>query len=126
MRGCPPTSFEIGYRPSANEHLPAEKAAQREFVLFLLFLPRFAFDFGRMVALEQGVEGLQLALLFVRVNLPGSDPLLRQHAYASARLPLARVDECPEDLLNRILWHAMKGSAKPYPEWAVARVEDDD
>jgi phospholipase C len=55
-----------------------------------------------------------------------SDKLLRQHAYASARLPLEKVDQCPEDLLNRILWHAMKGSARPYPEWAIAKVEDDD
>jgi DNA-binding beta-propeller fold protein YncE len=47
-----------------------------------------------------------------------SDPLLRQHAYASARLPLAELDDCPEDLLNRILWHAMKGSRAPYPDWA--------
>ena len=55
-----------------------------------------------------------------------SDSLLRQHAYASARLPLARVDECPEDLLNRILWHAMKGSQTPYPQWAVKLARDDD
>ncbi len=55
-----------------------------------------------------------------------SDALLRQHAYASARLPLARVDECPEDLLNRILWHAMKGSQTPYPQWAVTLARDDD
>ncbi len=54
-----------------------------------------------------------------------SDPLLRKHALASARLPLDQVDRCPEDLLNRILWHAMKGSAAPYPAWAV-RAEDED
>jgi YVTN family beta-propeller protein len=54
-----------------------------------------------------------------------SDPLLRQHALASARLPLDQVDRCPEDLLNRILWHAMKGSLAAYPEWAV-RTQDDD
>jgi YVTN family beta-propeller protein len=48
-----------------------------------------------------------------------SDPLLRKHAYASASLPLDQPDRCPEDLLNRILWHAMKGSAEPYPAWAV-------
>jgi len=53
-----------------------------------------------------------------------SDPLLRKHAYASARLPLEAADRCPEDLLNRILWHAMKGSQARYPEWAV-RVEED-
>ena len=55
-----------------------------------------------------------------------SDPLLRQHAYASARLPLGQVDQCPEDLLNRILWHAMKGPQTPYPAWAVKMVEADD
>lgn len=57
-----------------------------------------------------------------------SDPLLRKHAYASARLPLSKPDQCPEDLLNRILWHAMKGSSAPYPLWAVhtGLKEDDD
>jgi hypothetical protein len=55
-----------------------------------------------------------------------ADPLLRKQAYASARLPLDQVDRCPEDLLNRILWHAMKGSAAAYPAWAVKLVQDDD
>ena len=55
-----------------------------------------------------------------------SDPLLRKHAYASARLPLDQVDQCPEDLLNRILWHAMKGPQAPYPEWAVQTQPDED
>jgi DNA-binding beta-propeller fold protein YncE len=54
------------------------------------------------------------------------DPLLRKNAYASARLPLDKIDACPEDLFNRILWHAMKGSQIPYPEWAVTKVEDED
>ena len=54
------------------------------------------------------------------------DPLLRKHALASARLNFRQVDACPEDLLNRILWHAMKGSAAPYPAWAVTVVGDDD
>ena len=51
--------------------------------------------------------------------------LLRKQAYASARLPLAQPDQCPEDTLNRILWHAMKGPDAPYPIWAVQRVGDD-
>jgi len=55
-----------------------------------------------------------------------SDPLLRKDAYASARLPLDQPDRCPEDLLNRILWHAMKGSQAPYPEWAVQTLADKD
>jgi YVTN family beta-propeller protein len=55
-----------------------------------------------------------------------SDPLLRKHAYLSARLPLEKADQCPEDALNRILWHAMKGSQAEYPAWAVQRHEDGD
>ncbi|MBI4605995.1 MAG: phosphoesterase, partial [Planctomycetes bacterium] len=47
------------------------------------------------------------------------DPLLREHAVASAALPLDRIDACPEGLLNRILWHAMKGPDAPYPAWAT-------
>ncbi len=55
-----------------------------------------------------------------------SDALLRKNARLSARLPLAEPDRCPEDQLNRIIWHAMKGSATPYPVWAVSAVEDND
>ena len=55
-----------------------------------------------------------------------ADPLLRRYANISAKLPLEEADKCPEDILNRIIWHAMKGSHTPYPEWAITRVEDDD
>lgn len=55
-----------------------------------------------------------------------SNSLLRRNAYASARLPLEKVDQCPEDTLNRILWHAMKGPEARYPAWAVRLVADDD
>ena len=55
-----------------------------------------------------------------------TDALLRQNALASSRLPLEKIDQCPEDLMNRILWHAMKGSAAPYPAWAITNVDDDD
>jgi hypothetical protein len=53
------------------------------------------------------------------------DPLLHKHAVASANLPLEQVDRCPDDLLNRILWHAMKGPHAPYPQWAVSTEADD-
>jgi len=55
-----------------------------------------------------------------------ADALLRRHAVQSGRLNFRQVDACPEDTLNRILWHAVKGSAAPYPSWAVTLVEDDD
>ncbi|HEY3862364.1 MAG TPA: bifunctional YncE family protein/alkaline phosphatase family protein [Verrucomicrobiae bacterium] len=55
-----------------------------------------------------------------------SDRILRKDAYASSRLPLEKADQCPEDTLNRILWHAMKGAHEPYPQWAVPSHIDDD
>jgi YVTN family beta-propeller protein len=54
-----------------------------------------------------------------------SDAQLRKDAMASAKLPLDREDQCPEDVFNRILWRAMKGSQTPYPTWAVKVVDDD-
>jgi hypothetical protein len=51
---------------------------------------------------------------------------LREDALVSARLPLDEPDRCSEDVLNRILWRAMKGADVPYPEWAVKLVDDDD
>lgn len=53
------------------------------------------------------------------------DPLLRSYAEQSSRLPLDEIDRCPEDLLNRILWHARMGSQAPYPEWAIFHHDDD-
>jgi hypothetical protein len=57
-----------------------------------------------------------------------ADPRLREFARLSDGLPLEEVDRCPEDLLNRILWHAQKGPDAAYPEWAVSRAAkpDDD
>jgi hypothetical protein len=48
-----------------------------------------------------------------------ADSILRKDAYASARLPFARPDQCPDDKLNQILWHAMAGSHRPYPRYAA-------
>jgi YVTN family beta-propeller protein len=53
-----------------------------------------------------------------------SDAQRRKDAYVSARLPLDKPDQCPEDVLNRILWRATMGT-KPYPEWAVKIVDND-
>jgi DNA-binding beta-propeller fold protein YncE len=44
------------------------------------------------------------------------DPLTRQYALASADLPLSQPDQCPEDLLNHILWNAARGSWVPFPD----------
>ena len=54
------------------------------------------------------------------------DPVQKKYAIASTRLPLEQIDQCPEDLFNRILWNAQKGSHVPYPTWAITVVEDDD
>ncbi|MEZ5979357.1 MAG: bifunctional YncE family protein/alkaline phosphatase family protein [Planctomycetota bacterium] len=53
-----------------------------------------------------------------------ADPVLRDDALASAALDLAEVDRAPEDLLNRILWRAMRGTGEPYPEWAAGTDDD--
>jgi YVTN family beta-propeller protein len=54
-----------------------------------------------------------------------SDARLRRDAYASARLPLEKADACPDDVLNQILWRAMKGPQAPYPA-PVIKVADTD
>ncbi len=55
-----------------------------------------------------------------------ADAILREDALVSESLKLDEADKCPEDVLNQILWRAMKGSAAPYPRWAVKAGEDDD
>ncbi|HTX20628.1 MAG TPA: beta-propeller fold lactonase family protein [Candidatus Aquilonibacter sp.] len=54
------------------------------------------------------------------------DAQLRKDAMVSAKLPLDKEDQCPEDLFNHILWRAMKGPQVPYPNWAVKVMDDDD
>jgi len=54
-----------------------------------------------------------------------SNSQLRRDALVSAKLPLDKEDQCPEDLFNQILWRATKGPNAPYPYWAV-RGDDDD
>ena len=50
----------------------------------------------------------------------------RADAVASAAMNFREVDRAPEDALNRILWRAMRGTAAPYPEWAITAGADDD
>jgi YVTN family beta-propeller protein len=54
-----------------------------------------------------------------------SDRQLRRDAKVSARLALDKPDQCPDAVLNHILWRAMKGPRAPYPDWAVKTVDDD-
>ena len=46
-------------------------------------------------------------------------PVLREDALVSASLNFREVDKAPEDVLNQILWRAMRGPDEPYPSWAV-------
>jgi DNA-binding beta-propeller fold protein YncE len=55
-----------------------------------------------------------------------ADPQLRRDAELSATFDWRHVDMAPDDLLNRILWRSMKGTAAPYPEWAVGAADDDE
>jgi hypothetical protein len=54
------------------------------------------------------------------------DPVLRRDAEVSSKLNFREVDKAPEDVLNRILWNAMAGTSRPYPEWAITPGADDD
>lgn len=54
------------------------------------------------------------------------DPVLREDAVVSASLNFREVDKAPEDVLNQILWRAMRGSRSPYPEWAISAVQEED
>jgi hypothetical protein len=50
---------------------------------------------------------------------PGLDKLqgkAREWAKKSLELDLDEADEADEDLLNRILWHSVRGDGTPYPE----------
>jgi DNA-binding beta-propeller fold protein YncE len=55
-----------------------------------------------------------------------SDATLRQDAIVSAKLPLEKEDQCPEDVFNRILWRAAKGPKAPYPVQLIKPIGDDD
>ncbi len=55
-----------------------------------------------------------------------ADPVLREDAIVSNSLNFREVDRAPEDVLNHILWHAMRGSKAPYPNWAITEATDDD
>jgi hypothetical protein len=46
-------------------------------------------------------------------------------AVLSSRLPLEKPDQCPDAVLNKILWHAQMGFDKPYPQWAITVADDD-
>ena len=54
------------------------------------------------------------------------DQQLREDALVSLQMNFREVDRAPEDVLNRILWRAMKGTQLPYPEWAAGIDDEDD
>ena len=54
-----------------------------------------------------------------------ADPIRRKFAERSAMINFAEVDKAPEDLLNRILWNAMRGD-QPYPDWVITVADEDD
>lgn len=52
------------------------------------------------------------------------DAQLRKDALVSAKLPLEKEDQCPEDLFNHILWRAGK-AREPYPVSTMKMPDDD-
>jgi hypothetical protein len=41
--------------------------------------------------------------------------LQRELAIASTKMNFSEPDMAPEDLLNRVIWHSVKGYNTPYP-----------
>jgi len=81
-------------------------------------------DFPNLTAYDSVPSNIPLDQL----NTPTAfivDPVQRLFAEKSASINFAEVDKAPEDLLNRVLWHAMRGN-QPYPEWAITAVDADD
>ncbi|MFO1006711.1 MAG: alkaline phosphatase family protein [Planctomycetaceae bacterium] len=54
------------------------------------------------------------------------DEKLRADALVSAELNFREVDKAPEDVLNRILWRALKGTGIPFPEWAAGTEDEEE
>ncbi|HTR41383.1 MAG TPA: bifunctional YncE family protein/alkaline phosphatase family protein [Pseudomonadales bacterium] len=54
-----------------------------------------------------------------------SDRRQYHDALISSRLPFEKADQCPDAVLNLILWHAQMGFNKPYPTWAITETGDD-
>ena len=54
-----------------------------------------------------------------------NDPRQLHDAKVSAHLPLGKPDQCPEAVLNKILWHAQMGYEAPYPQWAITTADND-
>ena len=65
------------------------------------------------------------ALVIEKIAVPEAAEKLRADALVSAELNFREVDKAPEDVLNRILWRALKGTGIPFPEWA-AGIEDEE
>jgi YVTN family beta-propeller protein len=60
---------------------------------------------------------------------PGAAEIQNRHqrhdAVVSSKLPLAKPDQCPDSVLNEIIWHAQKGFETPYPLWAISLKDED-
>ncbi len=73
-------------------------------------------------------EALPATIPLDQLNPPVAtitDALLRAHAAASSLMDFSQVDKAPEELLNRVLWHAVRGSEVPFPVWAIAADDED-
>ena len=73
-------------------------------------------------------ESLPSNIALDELNAPPakiSDATRRKFAESSASINFSEIDKAPEDLLNRILWNAMRGD-EPYPEWAITSADEDE
>ena len=76
-------------------------------------------DTSRYIAVESNIPLDKLNQNTAEIT----EPTQKRFAIQSEELNFEKLDACPEDTLNRILWHSARGD-EPYPVWAV-RNEDD-
>lgn len=78
-------------------------------------------DFAPYDCLTNNVPLDKMNLKFAEIK----DRRQLRDAIISSTFKLDKPDQCPEDKLNRILWHAQMGFDEPYPLWAITAVDND-
>jgi hypothetical protein len=90
----------------------------RTMELILGLPPMTQFDAGATPmfnCFQKTCEATPFAVLTPDVNLLAKNTAKTPGAKESARMNFREYDLAPEDELNRILWHAARGTEVPYP-----------
>jgi YVTN family beta-propeller protein len=90
----------------------------RSMELLLGLPPMTQYDAGATPLYNSFTDRLNLTPYTVvpaRTDLAATNPRRGMGASASAHLDFSGYDRCDPDILNRLLWHAIRGEEAPYP-----------